>query len=133
MIETVAENLIIDPQLLRKFDRPGPRYTSYPTADRFVEAYGPDSYRLSLEKRTIGGLNRPLSLYVHLPFCSTICYYCACNKVITKDHGRSAKYIRYLGKEMNWSETCSRAASRSFSFTGAAVRRRFFPTVSSRS
>jgi len=101
VIETVAENLIIDPQLLRKFDRPGPRYTSYPTADRFVEAYGPDSYRLSLEKRTIGGLNRPLSLYFHLPFCSTICYYCACNKVITKDHGRSAKYIRYLGKEMN--------------------------------
>jgi len=96
----VQDMLEIDPDLLRNFDRPGPRYTSYPTADRLVEAFGPDQYRLSLEKRVIGGFHRPLSLYVHLPFCDTICYYCGCNKIITKDHGRSAKYLRYLRKEL---------------------------------
>jgi oxygen-independent coproporphyrinogen-3 oxidase len=96
----VRDIVIVDPDLLRRFDRPGPRYTSYPTADRLVEAFGPDEYRLSLEKREIGGFRRPLSLYVHLPFCDTICYYCGCNKIITKDHGRSAKYLRYLRKEV---------------------------------
>jgi len=96
----VQDTLVIDPELLRSFDRPGPRYTSYPTADRLVEAFGPEQYRLSLEKRVIGGFRRPLSLYVHLPFCDTICYYCGCNKIITKDHGRSAKYLRYLNKEV---------------------------------
>ncbi|MCU0897560.1 MAG: oxygen-independent coproporphyrinogen III oxidase [Burkholderiales bacterium] len=94
------DDLVIDSELLRRFDRPGPRYTSYPTADRFVEAFGPDAYRVALANRAVGGISRPLSLYVHLPFCNTICYYCACNKIITKDHGRSAKYIKYLGKEM---------------------------------
>jgi oxygen-independent coproporphyrinogen-3 oxidase len=94
------DELTIDADLIRRFDRPGPRYTSYPTADRFVEAFDADAYRRALEERHIGGLARPLSLYVHLPFCSSICYYCACNKIITKDHGRSAKYLRYLGREM---------------------------------
>ena len=96
----IQDMLVVDPDLLRRFDRPGPRYTSYPTADRLVEAFGPDQYRLSLENRVIGGFRRPLSLYVHLPFCDTICYYCGCNKIITKDHGRSAKYLRYLRKEV---------------------------------
>ena len=95
------ENLIVDPDLLRRFDRPGPRYTSYPTADRFVEAFGPEQYRLFLDGRRVGGILRPLSLSVHLPFCDTICYYCGCNKIITKDHGRSSKYLRYLKKEMD--------------------------------
>lgn len=97
----IATDLIVDPQLLSRFDKPGPRYTSYPTADRFVEAFGPEAYRAALRHRRANRLARPLSLYVHLPFCNTICYYCACNKVITKDHGRSAKYIRYLSKEMD--------------------------------
>ena len=83
------QDLIFDPQLIRRFDVNGPRYTSYPTADRFVEAFDADAYRLWLGKRTVGGISRPLSLYVHIPFCNTICYYCACNKIITKDHGRS--------------------------------------------
>ncbi len=100
IMPVVQDMLVVDPDLLRRFDRPGPRYTSYPTADRLVEAFGPDQYRLSLENRVIGGFRRPLSLYVHLPFCDTICYYCGCNKIITKDHGRSAKYLRYLRKEV---------------------------------
>jgi len=94
------QELIFDPQLIRRFDVNGPRYTSYPTADRFVEAFDAEAYRTWLGRRTIGGISRPLSLYVHIPFCNTICYYCACNKIITKDHGRSAKYLKYLGKEL---------------------------------
>lgn len=94
------QELIFDPQVIRRFDVSGPRYTSYPTADRFVEAFDAAAYRSWLAKRTIGGIGRPLSLYFHIPFCNTICYYCACNKIITKDHGRSAKYLKYLGKEL---------------------------------
>lgn len=97
------QEFIFDPQLLRRFDVSGPRYTSYPTADRFVEAFDESAYRSWLERRTIGGIgavSRALSLYFHIPFCNTICYYCGCNKIITKDHGRSAKYIKYLGKEL---------------------------------
>jgi len=90
---------VIDPELLRRYDVSGPRYTSYPTADRFVEAFDEQAYRGALQGRAIGGLARPLSLYVHFPFCSNICFYCACNKIVTRDHGRSAKYLRYLAKE----------------------------------
>lgn len=93
--------LIFDADLIKRFDVSGPRYTSYPTADRFVEAFGAEAYTAWLGKRNIGGVSRPLSLYVHIPFCNTICYYCACNKIITKDHGRSAKYLKYLDKELS--------------------------------
>jgi oxygen-independent coproporphyrinogen-3 oxidase len=86
--------------LLRRFDVSGPRYTSYPTADRFVEAFDAQTYADWLRKRTLTGGARPLSLYFHLPFCESICYYCACNKVVTRDHGRSARYIKYLLKEL---------------------------------
>ena len=99
-----TQELIFDASLITKYDLSGPRYTSYPTADRFVEAFGEKEYCHWLTRRTVEGgglgLSRPLSLYVHLPFCRSICYYCACNKIITKDHGRSAKYIKYLGKEL---------------------------------
>jgi len=95
-----ASELVIDPVLIRSHDVSGPRYTSYPTADRFIEAFGETELRQWLAKRNIGGISRPLSAYVHLPFCDTVCYYCACNKVVTRDHARSAKYIKYLQKEL---------------------------------
>ena len=95
-----ASELVIDPVLLRSHDVSGPRYTSYPTADRFVEAFGEPELRDWLAKRNIGGISQPLSAYVHLPFCDTVCYYCACNKVVTRDHSRSAKYIKYLQREL---------------------------------
>ncbi|HLB17362.1 MAG TPA: oxygen-independent coproporphyrinogen III oxidase [Burkholderiales bacterium] len=95
-----ASELVIDPVLIRKYDVSGPRYTSYPTADRFVEAFGAAEWAQWIAKRNIGGIKQPLSLYVHVPFCDTVCYYCACNKVVTRDHGRSAKYIKYLAKEV---------------------------------
>ncbi len=97
---TSQKDLIFDPQLIRRFDINGPRYTSYPTADRFVEAFDARALTDWLAKRGVGGVSRPLSLYFHIPFCNTICYYCACNKIITKDHGRSAKYLAYLDKEV---------------------------------
>ena len=96
-----ASELVIDPVLIRQYDVSGPRYTSYPTADRFVEAFGDAELRQWLPKRNIGGISQPLSLYVHLPFCENICYYCGCNKVITRDHSRAAKYIRYLERELD--------------------------------
>ena len=90
-----------DSSLVSRFDRNGPRYTSYPTADRFVEAFGPEQYRTWATRRNIGGIQRPLGLYVHLPFCRDICYYCACNKIVTRDAGKTARYLEYLGKEIN--------------------------------
>jgi oxygen-independent coproporphyrinogen-3 oxidase len=100
-----SSELVIDPVLIRKHDVSGPRYTSYPTADRFVEAFGAGSLQYRLEERAqrgnFGGTGEPLSLYVHLPFCDTVCYYCGCNKVVTRDHGRSEKYINTLGREIS--------------------------------
>ena len=95
-----ASDLVIDPVLIRKYDTSGPRYTSYPTADRFVEAFGEAELRQWLAKRNVGGISLPLSVYLHLPFCDTICYYCGCNKVVTRDRSKSAKYIKYLEKEL---------------------------------
>jgi len=96
-----AGPLAFDPDLVRKYDQAGPRYTSYPTADRFHEAFGPADYVQALITRRETRPHDPLSLYVHVPFCNTLCFYCACNKVITKDHGRSAKYIRYVAREID--------------------------------
>ena len=90
----------ISEELVRKFDKLGPRYTSYPTADRFHAAFTEQTYRGYLEQRAGHSSNPPLSLYVHLPFCESLCYFCACNKIITKDHARVAEYLRYLDKEM---------------------------------
>lgn len=97
----VFDTLEFDADLIRKYDRSGPRYTSYPTADRFVEAFDADTYRAWTGKRNIGGIRRPLSLYVHLPFCNTLCFYCACNKIVTKDRSKAAKYLDYLFKEIS--------------------------------
>ncbi|MBX3602621.1 MAG: oxygen-independent coproporphyrinogen III oxidase [Rubrivivax sp.] len=90
--------------LLRRLDVPGPRYTSYPTADRFVEAFGAAEYRQALRQRAQGavvGGAPPLSLYVHIPFCESLCYYCACNKIITKHKSRGAEYLELLAQEVD--------------------------------
>ena len=92
------KEVLFQPELLKKFDINGPRYTSYPSADRFHSDFSEADYLGALER--VAKVDEPLSLYFHLPFCPNICYYCGCNKIITKDHGRSAKYIKYLAKEM---------------------------------
>ena len=92
----------LTPDLLTRFDVPGPRYTSYPTADRFVEAFSQADLHQALDLRNqgLGQKNRPLSIYVHIPFCESLCYYCACNKIITKHHEKAEPYLRYLAKEI---------------------------------
>jgi len=92
----------LTPELLTRFDMPGPRYTSYPTADRFVEAFSQLDLHQALEMRSQGVSQkiRPLSIYVHIPFCESLCYYCACNKIITKHHEKAEPYLRYLAKEV---------------------------------
>jgi len=88
-------------EMLKKYDVAGPRYTSYPTADRFVDAFGVKEYQHALEKRCVGGMVLPLSIYIHVPFCESLCFYCACNKVITKRHERGTEYLEYLRREID--------------------------------
>jgi oxygen-independent coproporphyrinogen-3 oxidase len=90
----------IDLDLIRRFDLHGPRYTSYPTADRFVESFDAAAYESWLARRNVGAVTRPLELYLHLPFCSTLCFYCACNKIITRDRAKGATYLKYLYEEI---------------------------------
>lgn len=85
--------------LLRKFDVPAPRYTSYPTADRFNASFGAEDYRKALAGRADAKEPSDLSLYVHVPFCNDVCFYCGCNKIVTRDHSRSAEYIEMIGRE----------------------------------
>jgi len=80
-------------------DNRAPRYTSYPTADRFVEAFAPADTKRYLSERDIAH-NGPLSLYIHIPFCESLCYYCACNKTVTKKHEKGLPYVHNLLKEM---------------------------------
>ena len=93
----------ISTELLQRFDVPGPRYTSYPTADRFVDAYGEAQYIQALDQRRLGARAHavPLSIYVHIPFCASLCYYCACNKVITGNYGKAVSYLHHLKQEIS--------------------------------
>ncbi len=98
---------VFTPDLLRRLDTNGPRYTSYPTADRFHEGYTAAHYEQALAARAaLSRLNAapPLALYVHLPFCESVCYYCACNKVVTRHHERAAEYLDALEREIGLHE-----------------------------
>jgi oxygen-independent coproporphyrinogen-3 oxidase len=98
--QPVDVSAVLTDELLRKFDTPGPRYTSYPTADRFAEKFGSADAVRVLQKRSQSGSSAPLSLYVHIPFCESLCYYCGCNKIITKHHERAAEYLNALEVEL---------------------------------
>ena len=89
-----------DPALIERFDVAGPRYTSYPTADRFVEAFGAQDYARWLDHRAQIPVRAPLSLYVHIPFCQSVCWYCACNKIGTRDRSRGDRYVDDLLHEL---------------------------------
>ena len=90
-----------NPDTIRALDCLGSQYTAYPTTDRFIEAFDACSYRAWAAKRNVGGFKRPLSLYFHIPFCDTLCYYCAYNKIITKDRNKADQYLQYLFKEID--------------------------------
>jgi oxygen-independent coproporphyrinogen-3 oxidase len=89
---------LFDLALISKYDQSGPRYTSYPTALQFHEGFNEEDYKRLLRESNIGG--SPLSLYFHIPFCDTICFYCACNKVATKDRSMAADYLARLYQEL---------------------------------
>lgn len=95
---TLSTNKIeLHSELLDKYNISGPRYTSYPTALEFNEKYTDQDYSASLKQLPDG---KSLSLYIHIPFCQNICYYCACNKIITKHRSKSEQYVEYLIKEI---------------------------------
>ncbi len=89
----------LDAELLKKYDVAGPRYTSYPTAPNFNPAFGEEEYSREASRTSANSI-APLSLYVHIPFCENICYYCACNKIISSDHSVSRRYLDALGMEI---------------------------------
>ena len=96
-MKTLRYAIEFDRALIASLPSLGPRYTSYPTADRFYPEFTASQLQAKLQ-RHIG--SKPVSLYVHIPFCNTICYYCGCNKIITKDTTRADRYIQYLDKEL---------------------------------
>lgn len=96
----MQDDQLFNRPLVEKYDRPGPRYTSYPTAPQFHSAFAEDDYRAAAERSNRVALPKPLSVYVHIPFCRSLCYYCACNKIITHNTERAAEYLDWLKQEI---------------------------------
>ncbi|MDO9729782.1 oxygen-independent coproporphyrinogen III oxidase [Glaesserella parasuis] len=91
-------DIIWDINLIQKYNQSGPRYTSYPTALEFSESYNDDDFKAAAARYP----NKPLSLYVHIPFCHKLCYFCACNKIITRHQHKVDIYLDYLEKEIKY-------------------------------
>ncbi|HXX64219.1 MAG TPA: oxygen-independent coproporphyrinogen III oxidase [Bacteroidota bacterium] len=91
----------VDIGLLKKYDRPGPRYTSYPTAPVFSNAFGPGDFEREIGTTNGPGADSEISLYFHFPFCDTLCYFCGCTMIVTRDRGRIEEYNQYLKKEID--------------------------------
>ncbi len=94
----MEQGISFDLDLIRRYDQSGPRYTSYPTAVEFHEGFDADAYAAACARSNLSG--RPLSLYFHLPFCDTVCFYCACNKIATKDRSLAPPYLERLHREI---------------------------------
>ena len=97
---SVVPSVEFDAGLIRKLSQLGPRYTSYPTADRFTDSFGYRDYLQAVAAVRARGGRNPLSVYLHIPFCNTVCYYCGCNKVVTKNRDKAAIYLGYLKREI---------------------------------
>ena len=93
------QSVSFDAELLKRYNKTGPRYTSYPTANRFHEEFKYKDLARCAQWSNEDLIPRPLSLYIHIPFCDTVCFYCGCNKVVTKDHTRAQPYIENLKNE----------------------------------
>ena len=97
---TIATAVSFDADLMRRYDREGPRYTSYPTVLHFREGVDAEDYARAASG-SLGALEgHPLSLYVHIPFCSSPCFYCGCNKIVTRQQDRADTYVRHLLREI---------------------------------
>jgi oxygen-independent coproporphyrinogen-3 oxidase len=97
-MKAMQQGIRFDAELIQRYDRSGPRYTSYPPATQFDDAFGPERYaEIARGTNTSGS---PLSLYIHIPFCDTVCFYCGCNKVVTKDRSRAAPYLERVASEL---------------------------------
>src|SRR5690606_146235 len=94
-------SLPFNAELLRRYDRPGPRYTSYPTAPQFSNAFGEAQLREAAAASNGDPIPRRLSLYVHVPFCVSPCFYCGCNRIITRDKSRAETYLARLYREID--------------------------------
>ncbi|WP_049723445.1 oxygen-independent coproporphyrinogen III oxidase [Gilvimarinus polysaccharolyticus] len=92
-------NVPWDPELLKRYDLQGPRYTSYPTAPQFLESFDAQDFAQAIAK--CNASERDLSLYFHIPFCETLCYYCGCNKIVTHHKERAMPYLEALEREMS--------------------------------
>jgi len=90
---------LFDLEVIKKYDKAGPRYTSYPTAPMFHTGIGAKEYTQTL--KDVADSDAPLSLYIHIPFCNTVCYYCGCSKIVTKQYDRAAPYLELLLKEID--------------------------------
>jgi len=98
--QMTSHQIRFDPDLIRRYDKAGPRYTSYPTAVQFTDKFGLDEYRAAALASNAGPDPKPLSLYVHIPFCSSPCFYCGCTKVITRNHEKAEAYLHRLHREI---------------------------------
>ena len=94
------QSIAFNTDLLRRYDRPGPRYTSYPTAPNFAEGFGEPEFRELARRGNDAPSQRQLSLYVHVPYCQSPCFYCGCNRVITRDASRGAVYMDRLERDL---------------------------------
>ncbi len=90
----------VDIALLKKYDRPGPRYTSYPTAPVWTEEFGEKEAREELARSNSAKTPRDISLYFHIPFCESLCYFCGCSTIITRDKAKAEEYNNFLAREM---------------------------------
>ncbi|EAU55576.1 oxygen-independent coproporphyrinogen III oxidase [Mariprofundus ferrooxydans] len=95
-------------EIIKKYDKAGPRYTSYPTAPMFHTGIGAGDYAATLKR--VAHDNTPLSLYIHIPFCNTVCYYCGCSKIVTKQYHRAEPYLELLLKEIDRVADCLKEA-----------------------
>ncbi len=98
---TAAHFPVISPETIRNFDKPGPRYTSYPTAPEWKTDFGPEDHARSIREAAAASPDEPLSLYMHLPFCHSLCTFCGCNVIVSKDRSRPEQYINQLFREMD--------------------------------
>ena len=102
MAQNGQRTLVVDIEMLKRYDKPGPRYTSYPTAPNFTTGFDAAAFKTEIERTNQSDRSPDLSLYFHLPFCDTLCYYCGCTTIITRNHDRIDEYLNYIIKEVEF-------------------------------